>query len=131
MFTLSRILLTSSSFRFLLSDILLTSRELLANAAADVGKVARTVQVKAEAVEQTVRPEETQAEAPDDGLDEATKQVQDGLKDIGEETKEKWQNMETDAPDRLKKSVADRLQQVAIALPSRFPAYIDMSIGSC
>jgi hypothetical protein len=101
-----------------------------------VGQVAHTVEVKAEGVEEAVRPEgqeeqEGQAEATREGLDKAAQQVQDGLKDIGKDTTEKWNKMETDAPDRLKTSIADSVQKVINVLSFNLPPrFNDMSLGA-
>lgn len=93
------------------------SRALLADAAADVGRVAHKVGIEAEAVEQAVRPGDTASESPDDDLDEAKKQVQDGLKSIGKEVKKNWDSLEADASGHLKESAADRLQKVIMLYP--------------
>ena len=113
-FTLSRILLTSSSFRLLLSDVLLTSRALLADAAAEVGQVAHVVESRAGSAEKALRTGDKETEPPGNGLEEAAKQVKDGIKDVGEDTKEKWEGLGAEAFDRLKESAVNRLQKVSI-----------------
>ncbi|KAF8512805.1 hypothetical protein JB92DRAFT_2926409 [Gautieria morchelliformis] len=122
LFTLSRILLTSSSFRLLLSDVLLTSRALLGDVAAHVGQAARNVERRADAVEQAVRPGDKEIESPEDRMDEAAKQVKDGVKDLGEGAKEKWDTLGTETSDRLISSAVDRLQKV-LAEAQKEPAY--------
>ncbi|KAF8588045.1 hypothetical protein K439DRAFT_1630079 [Ramaria rubella] len=119
--TLSRLLLTSRNFRDLLSDVLLTSRALLADAAAEVGRVAHAVGIKAETVEQVVRPDE-ENDKPEESMGEAKKQAQDGFRDIGEDAKGQQGNLSDETPDRMGKAVIDRIQKI-LAQAQETPAY--------
>ncbi|KAG8962521.1 hypothetical protein FRC03_004159 [Tulasnella sp. 419] len=58
--TIVSLLFTSTAFRVLLSDILLTSREIVADFASEVGAVAETVAGSAGVVEDIVRPSEAE-----------------------------------------------------------------------
>ncbi|KAL5528669.1 hypothetical protein ACEPAF_7805 [Sanghuangporus sanghuang] len=55
--TLAKLLLTSSAFRLLVGDLLLTVRQFVADAAAQVKQAAEAVENVSEAVERNVRPE--------------------------------------------------------------------------
>lgn len=55
--SIARLILTSSAFRLLLSDLFASARELLAQTAAEVGAVALQVQITAEGVERAANIE--------------------------------------------------------------------------
>lgn len=55
--TLAGLLFTSSAFRLILSDLLITTRELVADIAENVEQAAETVEAVAQNVEELVRPE--------------------------------------------------------------------------
>ncbi|KAL5523594.1 hypothetical protein ACEPAG_7767 [Sanghuangporus baumii] len=55
--TLAKLLLTSSAFRLIVGDLLLTVRQFVADAAAQVKQAAEAVENVSEAVERNVRPE--------------------------------------------------------------------------
>jgi hypothetical protein len=54
--TLTSLVLTSSTFRLILSDVLITAREFVADALENVAQTAAAVEVVAEKVEAEVRP---------------------------------------------------------------------------
>lgn len=62
--TLIKLLLTSSAFRILISDILKTAREIAADVAADIQQVAAKIEITAEVIEETMRPDESGTELP-------------------------------------------------------------------
>ncbi|KAG5654547.1 hypothetical protein H0H81_000072 [Sphagnurus paluster] len=93
----SRLLLTSATFRLLLSDIFEAFRELVAGLASNVGDVASQVQVKAEAVERAANTDlgsinilasqvgeaaSDTLEAIDKAKDQPQSQVQNATRDI-------------------------------------------------
>ncbi|GLB39185.1 hypothetical protein LshimejAT787_0603470 [Lyophyllum shimeji] len=74
---LAQLLLTSSAFRLLLCDMFASTRELLAQVAADIGNVAEQVQVAAEGVEKV-------ASIGGDSLNILTEKVDDAVETVTE-----------------------------------------------
>lgn len=56
LYTLSSLLITSNSFRLVLSDIFLTTREILADVASNIAVVADVVETQAVEVDEIIRP---------------------------------------------------------------------------
>jgi hypothetical protein len=71
------LLLSSAAFRTIVSDILSTARELVADVAADIGNVALHVQIGAEQVEEAARLDSVTLEGLKAKTKEATGKVQD------------------------------------------------------
>ncbi|KAI0697282.1 hypothetical protein BC835DRAFT_1339033 [Cytidiella melzeri] len=118
---LSTILLTSSTFRIILSDLFKIARELVADAAADVGRIAATIETSAGKVEEAVRPasatlEDTQF------ISEAEHDVAIEASAVSEETQMRWKHLSTESPERTKEAIVGRIQQ-AIAQAHSNPTY--------
>ncbi|KIJ34579.1 hypothetical protein M422DRAFT_51984 [Sphaerobolus stellatus SS14] len=113
-FTLARLILTSQNFRYLLSDILLTFRSLVADVAGDVRSVAHTVEMKADQLEGAVRPEgNNEQEAKDTDWEDKAKHIGEDMKrEIGKDAKADWTNLKGEAPDRTRKAAVDRMLKI-------------------
>jgi hypothetical protein len=74
---LLRLLLSSAAFRTIVSDILSTARELVADVAADISNVALHVQISAEQVEEAARLDSVALERLKAKTQEAAGKVQD------------------------------------------------------
>lgn len=123
MWTLFSLLITSSAFRLILSDILVTSRDILADVAVDVAKVAAAVEMRAGQVEDIIRPPDSELPDRSPSLDTLSKEGQKVQEEAAEttratveETKEKqnklWERLENESPDRIKETVLKRIEQV-------------------
>lgn len=95
--TLASLVLTSSAFRLILSDIFRTSREIVADFAANVSAVAGMVQNQATEVDEIIRPAPSDATGPE-GIDTLDTEA---VKNKSEDVKAAVQ----DIPDRLTTSV--------------------------
>ncbi|KAG8684829.1 hypothetical protein FRC09_015123 [Ceratobasidium sp. 395] len=120
--TLLSLLLTSSAFRLLISDILITTREILADTASDVAAVAAYVETKAEDVEHTVRPDPHEGEAGisvEDAMNQAEK-VDDTVRaDLEKALKEAEmrkhvieERLADESPDRIKQTIVERIEAI-------------------
>ncbi|KAG8734620.1 hypothetical protein FRC12_018453 [Ceratobasidium sp. 428] len=120
--TLLSLLLTSSAFRLLISDILVTTREILADTASDVAAVAAYVETKAEDVEHTVRPDPHEGEAGisvEDAMNQAEK-VDDTVRaDLEKALKEAEmrkhvieERLADESPDRIKQTIVERIEAI-------------------
>lgn len=121
--TLISLLMTSSAFRLILSDILVTSRDILADVAVDVAKVAAAVELRAGQVEEIIRPADSELRGESPSLDNLAQEGQkvqeiaaEATRATGEETKAKqddiWQRLEDESPDRIKETILKRIGQV-------------------
>ncbi|KDN50250.1 hypothetical protein RSAG8_01586, partial [Rhizoctonia solani AG-8 WAC10335] len=126
--TLFSLLLTSSGFRLLISDILITTRQILADTASDVAAVAAYVETRAENVEETIRPGEHEGER-EITVEDAAKQAQkvdDAVKeDLEKALKEAemkkhviGERLAEESPDRVKQTIMERVEAL-----KRDPAY--------
>jgi hypothetical protein len=129
--TLVSLLFTSTAFRAILFDVLLTSREVLADVASDVSKVAAVVETKAEQVEEMVRPDEVEkagdANVPDlDNIKGKAAEIVDDLKEKEAVTEKEarlkqeiaWKRINEESPDRVKDAVLERIKPVSLRLLS-------------
>jgi len=125
--TLAETLLTSSVFRFIVTDILSIFRELVAAGAEDISQVAEQVQKAAEVVEHKARETDVHAtvdiivDSPETGKEVAREAVEmatetaKALKDKTQEKAGKWGELRKEASDEAKQDVIDRLSQVSLA----------------
>ncbi|CAE7099121.1 unnamed protein product [Rhizoctonia solani] len=130
--TLLSLLLTSSGFRLLISDILITTRQILADTASDVAAVAAYVETRAENVEQTIRPSEHEGER-EISVEDAAEQIQkveDTVKEDLEKTLKEAEmrkhvveeRLAEESPDRVKQTIIERLEAIVQQAQSD-PAY--------
>jgi len=131
--TLASLLFTSSAFRFILSDVLLTARQALADVAVDVSKVASIVQNSAAQVEEVVRP--PPGTGGIEGLDDFDvelikdkgKSVAGRVGDLADETARETRRREArswtvvaESPDRVKEAFLERVKNVGFSLLIEF-----------
>ncbi|TCD66329.1 hypothetical protein EIP91_001478 [Steccherinum ochraceum] len=120
--SLTRLLLTSSAFRLIVSDIFASAREVFADAAAEVRHVAERVQGVVQTMEEVARPMDV------DAVRERALEVAQGVSDEAEvaeeEVKRRLDEMNEEAPDRIREIVTARIQQ-AIIQAHQNPAYRD------
>ncbi|TFK46962.1 hypothetical protein OE88DRAFT_1739005 [Heliocybe sulcata] len=109
---LARLLLTSSAFRLILSDTLHTAREMLADAAAEVGGVALRAGVTAGKVERVVRPEGVDI----DTMADVVGQLQEDVEAVRKVAGERGEALEREGPGRVREVVISRVQQTVVAL---------------
>jgi hypothetical protein len=118
--TLISLLVTSGAFRLILSDILVTSRDILADVAVDVAKVAATVELRASQLEEIIRPEDSELQRESPSLAQEGQKMQETAEEATratvEETKAKrhdiWQRLEDESPDKIKQTILKRIGQV-------------------
>ncbi|KAF8320469.1 hypothetical protein DL93DRAFT_1849617 [Clavulina sp. PMI_390] len=132
--TLASLVLTSSAFRLILSDILITSREIVADVAANVSNVAELVREEAVEVDEMVRPPTAEdAQSPDEVLDTVdTEAVKNKGKDIiglAEEipTKlaqgvEEGNELVPESTERIREAIVERVRAIILQAQSD-PAY--------
>jgi len=120
--TLFSLVLTSSAFRLLISDILVTAREILADTASDVAAVAAYVETRAEGVESTVRPDPHEGNAGvtvEDAANQA-KKVEGAVKDDLEKALKEAEmrkhvieeRLADESPDRIKQTIVERIEAI-------------------
>lgn len=131
------LLITSNAFRLIISDILVTARDILADVAIDVAKVAAIVEVRAEQVEEAVRPTNTEisteknqeggvgvpaledlANAGQSVQESAARATKLALEESEAKRKSVWQRLEDESPDRIKEVALKRITEVSHFLPS-------------
>jgi Skp family chaperone for outer membrane proteins len=131
------LLVTSSAFRLILSDILVTSRDILADVAVDVAKVAAAVELRAGQVEEIIRPADSELQGESRSLDNLAQEGQkvqeiaaETTRATVEETKANrndiWQRLEDESPDRIKETVLKRIGQVSSLLIKYQHIYNDL-----
>ncbi|KAG9074777.1 hypothetical protein FRC06_010460, partial [Ceratobasidium sp. 370] len=116
------LLLTSSAFRLLVSDILITTREILADTASDVAAVAAYVETKAEDVEHTVRPDPHEGETGvtvEDAMNQAEKMDDTVRADLEKALKEAEmkkhvieERLADESPDRVRQVIVERIEAI-------------------
>ena len=121
--TLVSLLLTSSGFRLIISDILITARQMLADTASDVAAVAAYVETKAEDVEQTVRPDPHEGQTGvtmDDAMEQVEKVDETVRSDFEKARKEAElkkhvieERLAEESPDRIKQTIVERVEAVS------------------
>jgi hypothetical protein len=109
---LSSLLLTSSTFRLILSDTLLTLRSLIADTAAQTGSIASAVERVAGAAEEATRPGGSGTAVVSDRADAAISEASTVL----DETRERWARIARESPDRVRDAVVGRMQNVGIII---------------
>ncbi|KAI0088053.1 hypothetical protein BDY19DRAFT_891712 [Irpex rosettiformis] len=120
---ISIILLTSSTFRIILSDLFKTAREIVADTAADVGRVAATVEATADKVEKVLRSEDATFEDTQIDANHALNELTTEVPPVSFETLTRWQLINTaESPERCKDAAIGRLQQ-AISQAHSNPEY--------
>ncbi|KAG8741005.1 hypothetical protein FRC10_003464 [Ceratobasidium sp. 414] len=120
--TLFSLLFTSAAFRLLISDILVTTREILADTASDVAAVAAYVETKAEDVEHTVRPDPHEGETSmtvEDAMSQAKKldntvraDLEDALKEAEMKKHVIEERLADESPDRVKQTIVERIEVI-------------------
>jgi hypothetical protein len=130
--SLLSLVLTSSAFRLIISDILVTTRDILADVAMDVAKVAAVVEIRAEQLEEAVRPGDAELAGQKDqeggvGVPSLESLAQSGqtIRNIAsnathstiEEAEARrravWSRLGDEDPDRIKDTVLLRIRQVS------------------
>lgn len=125
------LLITSNAFRLIISDILVTARDILADVALDVAKVAAIVEVRAEQVEEAVRPSDTEMASEKDRENGVGVPTLENLANVGESIQENaartaklafeeseakrkkvWERLEDESPDRVKEMVLKRITEI-------------------
>ncbi|CAE6413591.1 unnamed protein product [Rhizoctonia solani] len=120
--TLLSLLLTSSGFRLLISDILITTRQILADTASDVAAVAAYVETRAEDVEKTVRPSDHEGDREitvEDAAKQAEKVDETVREDLEKALKEAEmkkhvieERLAEESPDRVKQTIMERIEAI-------------------
>ncbi|KAJ7190934.1 hypothetical protein GGX14DRAFT_546769 [Mycena pura] len=115
---LSKLALTSSIFRMFLSDILTTTREILAEGASEIGEIAAQVQLTAVNIAQTAELDNLTVEAAKEkaadsysGLRESVTHANENLGTLGE-----------DSAHRVRNLVVGRVQEL-VTLANRNPEH--------
>ncbi|QRV76702.1 hypothetical protein RhiJN_04717 [Ceratobasidium sp. AG-Ba] len=141
--TLLSLLLTSSGFRLIISDILITSRQILADTASDVAAVAAYVETKAEDVEDTVRPDPHEGQAGvtvEDAMKQAEKVDETVRGDLEKARKEAElkkhvieERLGEESPDRIKQTVVERIEAIVQQAQDdpRYKASLQTIFGLC
>ncbi|KAF8742125.1 hypothetical protein RHS02_03742, partial [Rhizoctonia solani] len=130
--TLLSLVLTSSGFRLLISDILITTRQMLADTASDVAAVAAYVETRAENIEQTIRPGEGEGDR-EITVEDAAKQVEkidDAVKEDLEKARKEAElkkhvieeRLSEESPDRIKQTIMERVEAI-VQQAQNDPAY--------
>ncbi|KAH8077512.1 hypothetical protein BXZ70DRAFT_698575 [Cristinia sonorae] len=127
--TLSRLLLTSSTFRLILSDILTSVRSSIADIAAEIGHAAVRVQDTVKTVEDVSRPgpyasyaDAAKAHQVNERVNAVGERVGEEARFVGEDTKRRWEDVAEHGPERVREIVIARVQQTVIQA-HRNPAY--------
>lgn len=107
-FHLSWLIITSSTFRILLSDIVLTVQELAATVAVDVETVASQVQASASQVESAARSEDLSL----DGAKERIRETRHEIGRLAEEEGQRLVELKTETSEKLRDTIVTRVQQV-------------------
>ncbi|CAE6488368.1 unnamed protein product [Rhizoctonia solani] len=120
--TLLSLLLTSSGFRLLISDMLITTRQILADTASDVAAVAAYVETRAENIEQTIRPSGDEGDREitvEDAAKQAEKVENTVKEDLEKALKEAEmkkhvieERLAEDSPDRVKQTIVERIEAI-------------------
>ncbi|KAG8903533.1 hypothetical protein FRC01_009167, partial [Tulasnella sp. 417] len=132
--TLATLLFTSSAFRLLLTDVFVTTREILADLAAQIGDVALVVESGAHVAEGVIRPSEEErnkeAATPEDHADarapevedirieqahvkvEAEKKILETVDQSTQKGKEAWQNLQQGTPERIREAILERIKSI-------------------
>jgi Family of unknown function (DUF5923) len=129
------LLITSNTFRFILSGILVTARDILADIAVDVAKVAAILEARAEQVEEAVRPTNAELaagkvrkggigvpaleELANTGISAqelAAEATNMALEESEAKRKALWDRLENESPDRIKEATIERISEVSSAL---------------
>ncbi|KAG8834792.1 hypothetical protein FRC17_007109 [Serendipita sp. 399] len=143
------LLFTSNAFRLIISDVLVTARDILADVALDVAKVAAVVEVRAQQMEDAIRPETTELAAdkrreggigvPSLELLASTSQslqqtaadaTHSTIEEIESNRRNIWQRLEDDDPNRIKETILRRIKEIieqAQASPKYTAAVVTMA----
>jgi predicted DNA binding CopG/RHH family protein len=135
--TLLSLIFTSSGFRLVISDILITTRQILADTASDVAAVAAYVETRAENIEQVIRPGEEEG-GKEITVEDVAKQaekidetVREDLKKARTEAELKKhvieERLSEESPDRVKQTVMERVEAVRYS-PNWHTEPINMTI---
>ncbi|CAG7851697.1 SubName: Full=Uncharacterized protein {ECO:0000313/EMBL:CCA68732.1} [Serendipita indica DSM 11827] len=129
--SLLSLLMTSHAFRLIISDVLVTARDILADVASDVAKVAALVEDRAEQLEESIRPTEVELasekerqggvgipslETLANRAEPIPERVAEVTKSAIQETEARrravWDRMEEEDPDRIKEAVLRRVREI-------------------
>ncbi|KAJ7131712.1 hypothetical protein C8R43DRAFT_1239737 [Mycena crocata] len=108
--TLARLAVTSSAFRMLMSDILTTTREIVAEAASEVGQVASQVQAAAADVSKAAELDNLTAE----GLKGKAEDSVSGLRQSIGHAHRNIGTLGDESPERVRDLVVGRVQEIVI-----------------
>ncbi|KAJ7275091.1 hypothetical protein C8J57DRAFT_1714793 [Mycena rebaudengoi] len=108
--TLARLAVTSSAFRMLLSDILATTREVIAEAASEVAEIASQVQATAADVSKAVELDNLTVE----GLKGKAEESYSGIQQSVAHAHRNLGTLGDDSAERVKDIVVGRVQEIAI-----------------
>ncbi|KAJ7637083.1 hypothetical protein FB45DRAFT_829411 [Roridomyces roridus] len=108
--TLTQLTLTSSAFRMLISDILGTTREIVAEAASEIGEVAAEVQATAFEVAKTVETGAVTA----DTLEGKARESYAGLQQSVENAHSNMGTLGDNSADRVRDLVVGRVQEIVL-----------------
>lgn len=121
-------MLTSTGFRLLATDIFVTAREILADAAVQVEDAADVVAGSAKTVESLVRPVEVEGKNPkppsaaeaekllskeEKTAIEAEEEIKRGFHESVEHEQRAWARLVDEGPDRISQTVRHRLKSVS------------------
>lgn len=106
--TLSKLAITSSAFRMLMSDILVTTREVVAEAAIEIGEVASQVQAAAADVAKTAELDNLTTE----GLKGKAEESYSGIQQSVGHAHRNLGTLGDDSADQIRDIVVGRVQEV-------------------
>jgi hypothetical protein len=122
--TLARLAVTSSAFRMLLSDILATTREVIAEAASEVAEIASQVQATAADVSKAVELDNLTVE----GLKGKAEESYSGIQQSVGHAHRNLGTLGDDSAERVKDIVVGRVQEVILLsriIPFEFKFFLD------
>ncbi|KDQ63980.1 hypothetical protein JAAARDRAFT_74864 [Jaapia argillacea MUCL 33604] len=108
--SLARLLITSSTFRLILSDVFLMAREMLADVATEVSRAAIRVEAAAENVRAAVKPQGWDR----DQIEDSANELGENVNRLAEVAKERVNVASALGPERVKEVAIARLQEVMV-----------------
>jgi hypothetical protein len=122
--TLAQLAITSSAFRMLMSDILATTREIVAEAATEIGEVASQVQAAAIDVAKTAELDNLTAE----GLKGKAEESYMGLQESVGHAHRNIGTLGDESTERVRDLVVGRVQEVGVR---HIRAYVMLNYFFC
>ncbi|KAL0945708.1 hypothetical protein HGRIS_014856 [Hohenbuehelia grisea] len=117
--SLAQLLITSSTFRLILYDLLATARQLIAQGASNVGSLAHDLEVAADDVRKVAQfGDITTLET----IKEAGRQISQDVKNATSDASDGLRQAETDSAEDVRDAVISRLQEV-LTLATQTPEY--------